>query len=58
MERLSTGDDNCEDIGKGLKNLSLILESETLDGDHKVSFATLLTICGQSAPSTLLDVFS
>ncbi|XP_019054940.1 PREDICTED: serine/threonine-protein kinase haspin homolog isoform X2 [Nelumbo nucifera] len=58
MEGLSTCDDNCEDIGQGLKNLSLISESETLDGDHKVSFATLLTICGQLAPSTLLDVFS
>ncbi|KAJ9681657.1 hypothetical protein PVL29_017851 [Vitis rotundifolia] len=55
---LTTGDEGCEDIDVAIKKLSLTSRSASLGGDHWDSFSALLTVCEQSAPSTLLDVFS
>ncbi|CAI0552019.1 unnamed protein product, partial [Linum tenue] len=49
--------DGCRDIEAAIKKLSLASTS-SLDLDFADPFPALLAYCGQSAPSTLLDVFS
>ncbi|CAN0897301.1 Serine/threonine-protein kinase haspin homolog [Linum grandiflorum] len=47
-----------EDIDAAVRKLSLASTSSSLDLDLVDPFAALLAYCGQSAPSSLLDVFS
>lgn len=47
-----------EDVELSLEKLSLTSQSASLGGDHSDPFSELLTACGQSSPSVLLDVFS
>ncbi|KAF8394733.1 hypothetical protein HHK36_020950 [Tetracentron sinense] len=58
MEALTMGDEGSDDIEVAIKKLSLTSRSASLDGRQWDQFSTLLTVCGQSAPSTLLDVLS
>ncbi|KDP23342.1 hypothetical protein JCGZ_23175 [Jatropha curcas] len=51
-------DDDCKDIEASIKKLSLASTSTTLDHDYVNPFSSLLAVCGQMAPLTLLDVFS
>ncbi|KAJ8752288.1 hypothetical protein K2173_003924 [Erythroxylum novogranatense] len=51
-------DENCEQIEAATKKLSLVSSRASLDNDYVDPFASLLAVCGQSVPSTLLDVFS
>ncbi|KAF2307342.1 hypothetical protein GH714_026480 [Hevea brasiliensis] len=53
-----TDDEGCKDIEAAVKKLSLASTSTSLDHDYVDPFSSLLAICGQSVPSTLLDVFS
>ncbi|KAF5729236.1 serine/threonine-protein kinase haspin [Tripterygium wilfordii] len=46
----------CEDIETAVKKLSLASASVPFAHDHP--FSALLAVCGQSAPSKLLEVFS
>lgn len=55
---LAAGDEGYEGIDVAFKKLSLTSRSGSLGGDHWDSFSALLTVCEQSAPSTLLDVLS
>ncbi|KAH1195806.1 hypothetical protein AAZX31_19G212100 [Glycine max] len=50
--------EGCEDIEAGVKKLSLVSTSSSIDDDHINPFSVLLSICGQSAPSVLQDIFS
>ncbi|KAJ1393300.1 Protein kinase domain [Sesbania bispinosa] len=54
---LAQNGQGCGDIEAAVKKLSLVSTS-SVDGDHISPFSALLAICGQSAPSTLEDVFS
>lgn len=47
-----------EDIEAAVKKLSLVSTSSSIDDDHINPFSVLLSICGQSAPSVLQDIFS
>lgn len=51
------GMEGCEDIEVAVRNLSLA-SRPSLNGHLRESFLALLTVCGQSDPSTLFDVFS
>ncbi|KAM7470110.1 hypothetical protein LguiA_008293 [Lonicera macranthoides] len=57
-EQGNTGEVGCEDIEVAVRKLSLASRPSSLDDHQWDSFLTLLTVCGLSAPSTLLDVFS
>ncbi|XP_017232895.1 serine/threonine-protein kinase haspin homolog isoform X2 [Daucus carota subsp. sativus] len=48
----------CEGIADGVRNLSLASRPSSLFSHRCEDFAALLEFCGQSAPSTLSDVFS
>ncbi|KAL2345581.1 hypothetical protein Fmac_006866 [Flemingia macrophylla] len=50
--------EGCEDIEASVKKLSLVSTSSSIDDDHISPFSALLSICGQSAPSALQDIFS
>lgn len=52
------GDEEFEDIGNGVGKLSLTSRPGSLEGHHWDPFVALLAVCGQSSPSTLLDIFS
>ncbi|KAA8536695.1 hypothetical protein F0562_029173 [Nyssa sinensis] len=52
------GEEGGEDIEVAVGKLSLTSRPSSLDGHHWDPFLALLTVCGQSAPSALLDVFS
>eukprot|EP00256_Glycine_max_P032744 XP_006577733.1 serine/threonine-protein kinase haspin homolog [Glycine max] len=47
-----------EDIEAAVKKLSLVSTSSSMDDDQINPFSVLLSICGQSAPSVLQDIFS
>ncbi|KAL5834226.1 hypothetical protein ACOSQ4_013723 [Xanthoceras sorbifolium] len=55
---VSVKEESCEDIEAAVKKLSLAPTSASFDLDHVNPFATLLAVCGQSAPAKLLDVLS
>lgn len=54
----SVKNESCEDIEVAVKKLSLASTSASLVVDHVNPFSTLLAVCGQSAPTKLLDLFS
>ncbi|EEF50024.1 Serine/threonine-protein kinase Haspin, putative [Ricinus communis] len=51
-------DEGCKDIELAVKKLSLASTSTSADNDNVDPFSSLLAYCGQSVPSTLLDVIS
>ncbi|WCJ26853.1 hypothetical protein M5689_008640 [Euphorbia peplus] len=51
-------DDGCKHIETAIKKLSFVSTSTSLDQEYLDPFTALLTFCGQTFPSTLLDVFS
>ncbi|XP_050223094.1 serine/threonine-protein kinase haspin homolog [Mercurialis annua] len=51
-------DEGFKDIESAIKKLSLASKSTSVDHDCVDPFSSLLAVCGQTAPSTLLDVFS
>lgn len=55
---LTIGDEGCNDMDVAIKKLSVTSNTASLGGEHLDSFSALLTVCEQSAPWTLLDVFS
>ncbi|KAK7397081.1 hypothetical protein VNO78_18248 [Psophocarpus tetragonolobus] len=55
---LDQSGDGCKDIEAAIKKLSLASTSSSIDDDHISPCSALLTICGQSAPSVLQDIFS
>lgn len=54
----SMAEGGCEGIADAVRNLSLASRPSSLFSHRCEDFAALLDFCGQSAPSTLLDVFS
>lgn len=52
------GHEGCEDIEGAVKKLSLASTSSLSDHDYVDPVTALLAVCGQSVPSTLLEVFS
>lgn len=54
----STDDEGFKDIEAAVKKLSLASTSTSVDHDYVDPFSSLLVVCGQTVPSTLLDVFS
>ncbi|XP_034896295.2 LOW QUALITY PROTEIN: serine/threonine-protein kinase haspin homolog [Populus alba] len=52
------GREGCEDIEGAVKKLSLASTSSLSDHDYVDPVTALLAVCGQSVPSTLLEVFS
>ncbi|KAK9192461.1 hypothetical protein WN944_003153 [Citrus x changshan-huyou] len=54
----SVKNESCEDIEVAVKKLSLASTSASSVVDHVNPFSTLLAVCGQSAPTKLLDLFS
>ncbi|XP_057439084.1 serine/threonine-protein kinase haspin homolog [Lotus japonicus] len=58
MMLLDQNGQGSEDIEAAVRKLSLISTSCSVDGDYLSPFSALLAICGQSAPSTLQEVFS
>ncbi|CAL5329992.1 unnamed protein product [Camellia sinensis] len=52
------GDEGCKDIEVAVGKLSLTSRPASLDSHQLDPFSALLAVCGQSAPSMLLDVFS
>ncbi|KAH9733888.1 serine/threonine-protein kinase haspin-like [Citrus sinensis] len=54
----SVKNESCEDIEVAVKKLSLASTSASLVVDHVNPISTLLAVCGQSAPTKLLDLFS
>ncbi|WP_348243374.1 hypothetical protein, partial [Salmonella enterica] len=54
----SVKNESCEDLEAAIKKLSLASTSASSVADHVDPFTTLLAVCGQSAPSKLLDLFS
>ncbi|KAJ4825306.1 hypothetical protein Tsubulata_046577, partial [Turnera subulata] len=50
--------DNCIDIEDAVRKLSLASTYTSISQDYVDPFTSLLAVCGQSAPSTLLDVLS
>ncbi|KAL3515873.1 hypothetical protein ACH5RR_022775 [Cinchona calisaya] len=53
---LRSRENSCEDIQDAVGKLSLTSNSDSLDSQSWDPLLALLTACGQSAPSTLLDV--
>ncbi|KAK3025045.1 hypothetical protein RJ639_043323 [Escallonia herrerae] len=51
-------EEGCQDIEAGVRNLCLTSQHSSLDGLYLDPLVALLTVCGMSAPSTLLEVFS
>ncbi|KAI3841220.1 hypothetical protein MKX03_004924 [Papaver bracteatum] len=51
-------DEGCEEIQKSIERLSLTQRLSFLDDNQQDPFMSLLAACRQSAPSTLLDLFS
>ncbi|XP_030457147.1 serine/threonine-protein kinase haspin homolog isoform X2 [Syzygium oleosum] len=51
-------DESCKDLEAAVRKLSLTSTCDTSDGDNWNPFAALLAVCGQTAPSNLVDVFS
>lgn len=54
----SMGEEGNEDIEVAVRNLSLASRPSSLDGQRRDALLALLAVCGQSTPTTLLDVFS
>lgn len=54
----SMAEGDCEVIADAVRNLSLASRPSSLLSHRCEDFAALLDFCGQSAPSTLSDVFS
>ncbi|XP_059652206.1 serine/threonine-protein kinase haspin homolog [Cornus florida] len=52
------GEEGQADLDVAVAKLSLTSRPATLDGHQWDPFIALLAVCGQSAPSTILDVFS
>ncbi|OVA16664.1 Protein kinase domain [Macleaya cordata] len=57
-EAFNMANEGSEDIGNALQRLSLTQRLSLLDGNQRDSFASLLRVCKQSTPSTLLELFS
>ncbi|RZC63185.1 hypothetical protein C5167_024941 [Papaver somniferum] len=55
---LTMFDEGCKEIQKSVERLSLAQRLSFLDDNHQNPFTLLLRACKQSAPSTLLDLFS
>ncbi|KAI3946822.1 hypothetical protein MKW98_003385 [Papaver atlanticum] len=51
-------DEGCEEIQKSIERLSLTQRLSFFDDNQQDPFMSLLAACRQSAPSTLLDLFS
>ncbi|KAI3417296.1 Protein kinase domain-containing protein [Psidium guajava] len=58
LELKDVAEESCKDLEAAFRKLSLASTCDTSDGDHWNPFAALLAVCGQTAPSTLVDVFS
>ncbi|XP_030551714.1 serine/threonine-protein kinase haspin homolog isoform X2 [Rhodamnia argentea] len=58
LELKDVADESCKDLETAVRKLSLASTCDTSDGDQWNPFAALLAVCGQTAPSTLVDVFS
>ncbi|KAK6911699.1 hypothetical protein RJ641_023792, partial [Dillenia turbinata] len=57
-KQLRLDDKGCEDIHIAVEKLSLSSQPLSLDANHVDPFSALLRVCGQSAPSTFVDVLS